>query len=76
VTELSGRMVCGSCYKEKAQIKDKPKRDWFIITTALHAAAGLTILWFTAWLLGQVLLSTPSSFHEGTVWEKIPSLSD
>ena len=73
VTELSGRMVCGSCYKEKTQAKVKPKRDFFIITSALQAALGIAALWFTAWLLGQTLLKTPSEFHEGAIWEKLQS---
>ncbi len=71
VTELDGRMVCGACYKAKTQIKEKPKRDWFILTTAVQAVLGLTGLWFTFWLLGQVLVSIPSDFHEGKIWEKM-----
>ena len=65
-------MVCGPCYKTKTQVKEKPKRDWFIITTALQALLGLVGLWLIAWVLGQILLNVPSSFHEGTVWEKLP----
>ena len=72
VTELDGRMVCGPCYKEKTQVKEKPKRDWFVVTTALQALLGLGTLWLAAWLLGQLLVNTPSSFHEATVWEKLP----
>ena len=72
VTELAGRMVCGACYKEQTQVREKPKRDFFIITTAFQAVIGIALLWFTAWLLGLTLLSAPSSFHEGTVWEKLP----
>ena len=71
VTEFQGRMVCGACYKQKTQLKEKPKRDWFVVTTTLQALMGIAGLWFTAWLLGQILLNTPSSFHEGGVWQKL-----
>ena len=34
-----------------------------------HGRLGL--LWFAAWVLGRVLLSIPSEFHEGTTWESL-----
>jgi hypothetical protein len=73
VTEFEGRMVCGTCYRELSQPKEKAKRDWFPVTTALQAFIGLAGLWFSAWLLGELLLSIPSTFHEGSLWEKIAS---
>jgi hypothetical protein len=30
--------------------------------------AGLILAWFFFYLIGQGLLSLPSSFHEGTLW--------
>jgi hypothetical protein len=74
VTEFAGRMVCGACYKAKTEIKEKPKRDWFIVTTSFQLMLGLAGLWVTFWLLGQVLVSIPSDFHEGKVWEKLQHL--
>lgn len=70
VTEFEGRMVCSACHREKLQVKEKPKRDWAILTAGLQGAAGLGLLWLGAWLLGRVLLSIPSEFHEGITWEK------
>ncbi len=71
VTELEGRMVCGSCHREKAAVQAKPRRDWFLLTTALQALLGLVLLWGTAWFLGKLLLSTPSDFHEGIMWQRL-----
>jgi hypothetical protein len=71
VTEFEGRMVCGACYRELSKPKEKPKRDWFPLTTTLQAVLGLAGLWFIAWLLGELLLYIPSNFHEGSLWEKI-----
>src|SRR5262245_40860810 len=70
ITELEGRMVCGACHRAKTQVKEKGKRDWFMLTTALQLVAGIGMLWFGTWLLGRVLLSIPSEFHEGTTWER------
>ncbi len=62
-------MYCASCHKAKTAPKAKRKRDWFLISTAVQFAIGLLVLWFTAFLLGRVLLQLPQSFHQGTVWE-------
>ena len=34
---------------------------------------GLAGLWLMAWMLGQMLVNTPSEFHEATVWDKLTS---
>jgi hypothetical protein len=70
VTELEGRMVCGACHREKSQVKEKPRRDWAPVTAGLQLIVGLGLLWLGAWVLGRVLLSIPSEFHEGTTWER------
>src|SRR5262249_41429807 len=70
VTELAGLMVSSACHRGKSQAKEKPKRDWVVVSSIMQGMAGLAILWLTAWLLGRVLLSIPSDFHEGTTWER------
>jgi hypothetical protein len=70
VTEFEGRMVCSPCYREKSQVEAKTRRDWFLVTTALQAMAGFSALWFTAWLLGRLLVSIPAEVHEGELWSK------
>ncbi|MFZ4765344.1 MAG: rhomboid family protein [Roseimicrobium sp.] len=75
VTELDSRWVCGSCHRAKVQVKDKPKRDWFVLTSTLQLSLGLSMLWLAAWLLGRVLLTIPSEFHEGTRWENWRGMS-
>jgi hypothetical protein len=70
VTELDGRMVCGACHRTKTAAKEKPERDWFLITTALQALLGLALLWGGAWFLGRLLVSTPTEFHEGVMWQR------
>ena len=70
VTELDGRMVCGACHRAKLEVKEKPKRDWFLVTVPVQLAVGLALLWASTWFLGRVLLSTPSEFHEGTMWQR------
>ncbi len=70
VTELDGRMVCSACHRAKVETREKPKRDWFMITVPLQAVLGVALLWGTAWFFGKLLLSTPSEFHEGVMWQR------
>lgn len=70
VTDLDDRMVCSACYRTKTAAKEKPKRDWFLLTTALQALLGLALLWAGAWFLGRLLVSTPAEFHEGVMWQR------
>jgi hypothetical protein len=35
----------------------------------MHFLLGATLLWVFFYYLGQILLSLPSAFHEGTLWE-------
>lgn len=70
VTPVDRRMYCAVCFQEKAGTKEAKKRDWFIVSVTAQLAVGFLGLWFTAYFLGKVLLEIPSSFHEGTIWEK------
>jgi hypothetical protein len=70
ITEFEGRMVCGACYRQKAGLKEKPPRDLAWITVSAQIVIGVALLWLGAWVLGRVLLSIPSEFHEGTTWQR------
>lgn len=74
ITDLDGRMVCVACHREKTSIKDKPKRDWFLVTASLQAMLGVAILWFTTWAVGRILLNIPAEVHEGTIWMKFSGM--
>lgn len=63
-------MLCAECFKAKTKTGEKKKRDWFLLSTATQLFMGVLVLWFTVYLMGRVLVSLPSAFHEGTVWEK------
>src|SRR4051812_27624082 len=70
ITEFGGRMMCSSCHEKKTAVQVTRKWDWFVFTTSAQVLAGLALLWFSTWLLGRILVSIPSAFHEGATWEK------
>jgi hypothetical protein len=73
VTALDRRMLCAGCHRSKTEVKQKPRRDWFLVSVACQALLGFIALFFSAYFLGRTLLAIPSDFHEGTVWEKLGS---
>jgi hypothetical protein len=40
-----------------------------VLLGIFHFVVGTGILWMIFYYLGQALLSLPSSFHEGTLWQ-------
>ena len=70
VTEHDDRLVCAACLRKIAARRTE-KRIWLAPLVRLAAAgAGLVLAWVCFYWIGQVLLLTPSEFHEGTVWKK------
>jgi hypothetical protein len=68
VTEHEGRVVCAACLG--AQLHPAPIRSSLFgrLLLGFQVVVGLSGLWLIFYFLGEVLLTLPSSFHEGTVW--------
>lgn len=73
VTPVERRMMCAGCLKEKTAVKVEKKRDWFVLSIIGQALLGLIGVWFVAYFMGRTLLQMPSTFHEGTAWERVIS---
>ena len=69
VTEHDDRVVCSACLKKLAGVPFV-KRPGFLKVLRL-AQCGLAILvaWFFFFLIGELLLKIPASFHEGAIWQ-------
>ena len=68
VTEHDDRMVCTGCLKKLAGVP-LTKRPAFVKTLRfIQAVAGILVLWFFFFLIGEILLKIPASVHEGTLW--------
>jgi uncharacterized paraquat-inducible protein A len=71
VTEHEDRVVCAGCLR-KSTGRTQARRNRFAgIGRALLVALGIMLAWFFFYSAGRLLLLTPTSFHEGTLWEKI-----
>lgn len=71
VTEHDDRVLCASCLRAFKVDKAKGRS---IIAPALRltqSALGILIAWLFFYYMAEALLSTPDSFHDGTVWETV-----
>ena len=73
VTEHDDRMLCARCLQK---LLKKPFIKRFRLRYLLRIGQclmGFLIAWLVFYYLGEMLLSIPTSFHEGTIWKSIGS---
>lgn len=69
ITEHDDRAICAACLKKLAHKPLLQRRGFAGGVRFLQCVAGIFLAWFFFYLVGQTLLSMPSSFHEGTLWQ-------
>ena len=68
ITEHEDRVVCSSCLRRLA-VRPVAKRRGFAPLWRLSAAAlGIVVAWLFFFVVGRILVSIPSSFHEGEIF--------
>jgi hypothetical protein len=70
VTEHDDRLICAACLRTLSVEPSDRKLSLAPLLRLAAAGAGLVLAWACFFWLGQILLNTPSDFHEGTVWKK------
>lgn len=70
VTEHEDRVLCATCLSAGADSNRSDRNQFGGLMRMMHFLLGATLLWVFFYYLGQILLSLPSAFHEGTIWEK------
>ncbi len=68
ITEHEDRVLCSACLKKLAASPSSKRRTFTGAMRVVRFVVGMLIAWFFFFLIGQVLISLPDSFHEGTVW--------
>ena len=69
VTEHEDRVLCAACLGGKIDAGDAGLSRFGQLNRIVHFLLGAMFLWIFFYYLGQILLSLPSSFHEGTLWQ-------
>lgn len=69
ITEHEDKVLCASCLGQKSNtIKEKLHRFQWVFRLG-HFFLGMMIAYVIFFYLAQILLSLPTSFHEGTLWQ-------
>lgn len=69
ITEHDERVLCSACLKK---LTHRPLAQRFALRQVFRLAQcvfGFMLAWYFFFLIGEVLLKIPASFHEGTLWQ-------
>ncbi|MGD2272536.1 MAG: hypothetical protein PVI06_19205 [Desulfobacterales bacterium] len=70
ITEHEDRVLCTTCLNRLVDGSPSPRRIRLGgLVRILQLALGGFVIWMFFFYLGQALLSLPTSFHEGTLWQ-------
>lgn len=69
VTEHEDKVLCAACLRRKISPALAGRTRFSGLTRLVQFFLGAMLLWIFFYYLGQILLSLPSSFHEGTLWD-------
>lgn len=70
VTEHLGRLLCSDCLSKEAEASLAGTGRSAFVSRIFQIACGGVMIWLVFYMLGYLLLSIPSAFHEGTIWKQ------
>ena len=70
ITEHDGRVLCAGCLPD-AGSERKKKNRFALLGKFLLFFGAVVLLWLSFYYLGQLLLTLPASFHEGSLWKEL-----
>ncbi len=71
VTEHDERVLCAGCIKRLQPRRRFDRRRLGSLVRGFQLTSGIVVLWLVFYYLGQLLLTLPSAFHEGTLWRDL-----
>ena len=69
VTEHDDRVVCSACLARLAVKQESKRRNLAPIWRMALATLGVLVAWMFFFVMGRILVSLPTDFHEGTLWK-------
>jgi hypothetical protein len=70
ITEHEDRVICAACLRKTLRLPEKKRRPMFVgFARAMVFCLSLMAGWLAFYLVGKLLLSIPTSFHDGTLWK-------
>lgn len=68
ITEHEDRVLCAQCLARQLKPKKAGPRRLGAFFWLIRGVLGLWIAWIFFYWAAKILLSIPSSFHEGVIW--------
>ncbi len=68
VTEHDDRVVCAACLRGLTDGRSVPRHRLTRFARVAQLVASLLIAWFFFFLLGEILVRLPDSFHKDMLW--------
>ncbi len=69
ITDHDDRAICANCLRRLARVPLLQRPVFATAIQLFQCLLGVFVAWFFFYLVGETLLSLPTSFHEGTVWK-------
>lgn len=69
VTEHGDRVLCSDCLEKQAESNQTGRAKTAVFIRMVQFFCGALVIWLIFYIVGDLLLSIPSTFHEGTVWK-------
>jgi hypothetical protein len=68
ITEHEDRVICAACLKKITAQVETRRVSFAWAWPLVQFSMGFVIVWFVFYFFGAALLSSPSAYHEGSVW--------
>lgn len=69
ITEHDDRVICAACLGKLARTPLFKRPAFAGLLRLAECVLGIFLAWFFFYLIGEGLISLPSSFHEQTLWQ-------
>ena len=69
ITEHEDKVLCAACLQQRVKPSAKASHRFRGFLQLGHFFAGILLLYLLFYYVAQLLLSLPTEFHEGTLWQ-------
>jgi len=68
ITEHDDRVICAACLRKVLRTTESARTPFAWLGRTAAFGLGLMTSWLAFYWAGKILLSIPTSFHDGTLW--------
>jgi hypothetical protein len=71
ITEHDDRIICADCLRLAIKPKQTKRKGFFRVVRGVCLwGISVFLAWIYFYFAGRLLITIPSSFHEGTIWHR------